>query len=71
MRTGYVQDITGQATHKVVIVDETISGRYVLKQMPIKMVRSDGSWYLTDSLSSLFIRNKSEVKDIREEENFR
>jgi len=68
MKTGLISDWTGGATHKIQIIDETISGKYVCRDMPIEMIRPwDGSTYLTDSVTSgIFLRDKKEVKIIKE-----
>jgi len=68
MRVGYCEDWFGAASEKVVIIDETISGKYLCKKCPIEMTRLDGSKYLADIPSSgLFLRDKNTITNIHEE----
>ena len=62
-KVGYCNDWTG-ATHKYLIVDETISGRYVVRQF-VEHHDRWGRGFLAGS--SLEIKDKSEVTDIHEE----
>jgi len=65
MKVGYCDSGTGY-TQKVIIVDETVSGKYLLKRMPTRMQSVNGTWFSADPITGLFLRDKSEVKDIKE-----
>ncbi len=69
MKVGYITDSTGASTQKVRIINETMSGNYLLcKAMPMEMSRGDGSTYYADTLTGLFLKRKEEIKGIHEEE---
>ena len=73
IKVGYAQDWMGQATRKYQIVAETISGEYVCCGMPEVIERLDGSAgransrYIGNPATGLFLRDKSEFTDIKEE----
>ncbi len=67
VKVGYAQDWMGQSTQKRMIIDETISGKYVCEQMPITMTRQDGTKYLASSTTGFILKDKSEFTDIHEE----
>ena len=64
---GYCGDTLGQATRKYQIVDETISGKFVCKGMPWLNRRPDGSQYIANSITGLFLKDKSEFSNIHTE----
>ena len=64
MRIGFASDWTGAAAQRVVIVAETVDGRFVCKHAPIEMTDINGKPYLAESLTGLFLREKSEITDI-------
>jgi len=68
MKVGYGNDWTGASTRKYQIIDETISGKYILKQMPIEMINIHGEKYLAEPLTGLILRDKNEIFNIKEEE---
>lgn len=73
--TGITTDWLGQATKKYHIIDETLAGKFVCEGMPEVVERLDGSKsagranskYVCSPMTSLFLRNKSEFSDIKEE----
>ncbi len=67
MKIGYCSDWFGQATTKVAIIAETISGKYVVRHMPTEMASIHGTKYLAEPLTGLILKDKSEVTDIKEE----
>ena len=68
IKCGYAPDWTGQSSKRYWIIDETISGKYVVQDMPIKMQRLDNSCYLTQSLTGLHLKDKAEFTSVKEEE---
>ncbi len=62
MRIGYASDWTGAATQKLEIIDETISGKYVCRQVSFEVSRMDGSKYVVYGNTGLFLRDKGEIK---------
>ena len=62
MKVGFVSDWTGAATLKIIVIDETISGKYICKEAPFEMMRPDGTKYMAEGISGLFLRDKKEVK---------
>ena len=68
MKVGFGQDWVGASTRQYQIIDETISGKYVLKQMPIEMTNIHGEKYLAEPLTGLILRDKNEIFNIKEEE---
>ena len=65
MRIGYCSDWMGQSTQKIVIIDETISGKYVCQFPPIEMTNVFGEPYLAQPLTGIFLRDKKDVKEVK------
>lgn len=68
IKVGIAEDWFGQAGRKYQIIAETTDGRYVCKHCPIQMKSIANNPYLAEPLTSLFLKKKSEISDIREEE---
>ncbi len=62
MRIGFVSDWFGASSTKVIIIEETISGKYVCKQAPIDAMSYWGNNYEAESPVGIFLRDKSEAK---------
>lgn len=63
IRIGFAQDPTGNATEKLLIVAETTDERYVCRHFTVTQDLY-GRVYLVSS--ELQLRNKEDIKDIRE-----
>lgn len=68
MKVGYASDWTKGSTVKYEIIDETISGKYVVRVAQVKMKDVRNNDYLATALLGLFLRDKSEFSNICEEE---
>ncbi len=65
VKVGYYT--SGEETTKVFIIAETTDEQYVLRGIPLQTMGVNGNLYWTMP-GALFLRPKSEVKDIHEEE---
>lgn len=68
IKVGYTSDFFNMATKKYHILDETISGRFVCEGMPEVISRLDGSKYVSSPMTGLFLRDKRDFTNIKEEE---
>ena len=65
---GYTQDWFGHSTNKVEVVGETLKEQYICRKCPEIMTNYHGGKYVAQPLASLFLRSRTEVFGIHEEE---
>lgn len=63
MRIGFAENVTGNATERLEILAETTDGRLVVRHITITKDLYDKPFVAAGSLQ---LRNKEDVKDIRE-----